>query len=142
MGSGFPLRTNRDADASVLQYLDISVYLVVGDGERVKLTDLHGQDLVLVLEVPEEDRNTKSTVTRTFYVVRVHGGKADILTSGTSESQTIRSSLFSTYALAKSDKTNGAKTSDESHLELWISLMALLVAGFVIFNITRRRRNR
>ena len=132
----------KDAEASVLQYLDISVYLVVGGGERVKLTDLNGQDLTLTLVVPEKDRNTKKTITRTFYIVRVHEKKADILSTSTANTQTFRSSLFSTYAVARSDKENGAKTSDESHLGLWISLMALLVAGFVIFNITRRRKNR
>lgn len=104
------------------------------------VTDLNGHNLTL--EVPAKDRNTKKTITRTFYIVRVHGKKADILSTTTANSQTFQSSLFSTYATAKSDKENGAKTSDESHLELWIGLMALLVAGFVIFNLTRRRKHR
>ena len=132
----------KDPDASVLQYLDISVYLVVGGGERVKLTDLNGQKLTFTLAVPEKDRNTKKTITRTFYILRVHGEKVDNLRTTTDNNLKFSSGLFSTYAVAKSDRENGAKTADESHLELWIALMALLVAGFVTFNILRRRKNR
>lgn len=133
----------KDKDAAAFLYLDISVYVAVGGADPVKLTDLNGQNLTLTLTIPEKNQNKQSNVTRTFYVVRVHGSKADILAEGTSTSQTFKSSLFSTYAAASSDKKNSSvKTSDESNLGLWIGLLALLIIGAVAFNVVRRKKSK
>ena len=133
--------TKKNRKAKPFMYLDISVYVQIAGGERIRLTDLNGKELTLTVTVPAKNRNRDSETVRTFYVVRVHDGQGDVLASGSDIRQTFRSGLFSTYALGSSDQSK-VNTGDNSHLELWIALLALLAVGFVAFNVIRRKKNR
>lgn len=88
-------------DYTVAEYLDIELSKKVGDTE----TDIHElkNPITLVITVPEALRATG----REFAVVRVHEGKASILSDLDSDPNTVtfKTDRFSTYALMYLDVT-------------------------------------
>ena len=94
--------TAEHSGAKVAQYLDFSMYKKVGDDTPTKLTDLNGHKLTITITVPKAFRAPKG-VKRTFYIVRVHDGKAEIIASGTGKKVEVKTDKFSTYALAYED---------------------------------------
>ena len=141
--------TTKAKNAKADQYLDISVFLKIGKDAEIRLTDLRDTPVKLTLTVPEANR-AKNGEKRTFYMVRVHQGKAEILTSGAGPELTFTSGLFSTYGLGESDEviptatptvkpTTSPRTADDSQMALWIAVFALLLVGLIAFNIFRRR---
>ena len=132
------------------QYLDISLYKVIGNS-RTSIKETAGK-ITVRIDVPERLRNTDRTKTRTFAVIRVHGGKAELLSDldNNEDTITIATDRFSTYAVIykdtadknsvvrisvedgskKSDgaKDNEPKTGDNTPLELCATLS--MIAGF------------
>jgi len=96
------------ANASVLQYYDITVHAVIMDPEweneleSVPVTDLGEQNaLTITLNVPNKFKADMKTE-RTFHIIRVHEG-ISILYSSTDVKLPFSSHLFSTYALGATD---------------------------------------
>lgn len=132
------------------QYLDISLYKVIGSSRNI-ITETDGK-ITVRIDVPESLRNTDHTKTRIFAVIRVHGGKAELLSDldNNEDTITIATDRFSTYAVVykdtadknsvvrisvedgskKSDgaKDNEPKTGDDTPLELCATLS--MIAGF------------
>ena len=94
--------TAEHSGAKVAQYLDFSMYKKVGDDTPTKLTDLKGHAITVTITAPKAFRAPKG-VKRTFYIVRVHDGKAEIIASGTGKKVEVKTDKFSTYALAYED---------------------------------------
>lgn len=143
------------ADGEVGMYLDLSLFKKIGDDAANKVTDTNGTMISVTVEIPESLRNTDANKTRMFYVVRVHNGVAEFLTSGTTEMNiTFETGLFSTYAIVYSDvdtsivpdgtPDTGAdtgkgnpQTGDTNSVVLW---MMLLVAGCGVAAVAYRKR--
>jgi len=96
--------TAKDKGGKVAQYLDFSMYKQVGSDKPTKLTDLKGHAITITITVPKAFR-APAGVKRTFYVVRVHDGEAQIVGSGTGNSVKVSTDKFSTYALTYVDET-------------------------------------
>ncbi len=93
------------------QYLDINLYKVVG-GSRSAVTQT-GRKITVTIQVPDSLKNTDGTKTRTFVVIRVHDGKAELLTDldNKEDTITIETDRFSTYDIVYQDtagKNGGA----------------------------------
>ena len=92
---------------TVGQYLNIDLYKLA-EAER---TDIHetAKKIKIVIAVPEALRNADSSKTRTFAVVRVHDGRAELLADldGSADTITIETDRFSTYAIVYQDTANG-----------------------------------
>ena len=95
--------TAQNSNAQVAQYLDFSMYKQIGNDSPTRLTDLHGHKISITITVPQAFR-APAGIRRTFNTVRVHEGKAEIIGSGTGNSVTVESDLFSTYALTYVDE--------------------------------------
>ena len=133
------------------QYLAISLYKVIGSS-RTDITETDGK-ITVRIDVPDSLKNTDTTKTRTFAVIRVHGGKAELLSDldNNADTITIATDRFSTYAIVYKDTTgeNGSvvrisvedgseksggakddepKTGDNTPLELCATLS--MIAGF------------
>ncbi|MBR1854437.1 MAG: hypothetical protein IJ794_15070, partial [Lachnospiraceae bacterium] len=80
---------------------------------ETKVTDTGSRQISFVLEVPEDMRNQDSNIIRTFYVLRVHDGAADVLAQGTGDQISVSSSLFSTYVIAYHDEKVGQDDDDD-----------------------------
>ena len=91
--------------APEILYVDISLYKKVGEGEEVKVTNTNGK-IKISIEVPESIRSTETGVVRTYRVVRIHNGVAELL-EGTYDPVThlftFETDRFSTYALTYQD---------------------------------------
>ena len=96
-------------------YYDISV-LVKANGEEIaKLREL-GQKIKVQLEVSKDLPAVASGFSRTYSVIRVHDGKAEIIEEGLTANNgkiTIETDKFSTYAVTYTDTvTTNPKTGD------------------------------
>ena len=164
------------------QYMDISLFKKIGenDAEAVHYSEV---PLRFSITIPEElklknaDANGRGkneageSVTRTFYMLRVHDGIADCVAQGTGDTIECSSSLFSTYMLtyrdekvkddkvpvtddSKDDGSGGdsdggsssaktVKTGDSSFLFLWVAVLviAVILGGIMLF-ILRKRQDR
>lgn len=89
--------------ARVGMYLDMNFYKRVGGNSDTRITDLKGYDLSVNVDVPKE-LQAPAGVRRTYYIIRVHDGKAELLMSSTSMSFGFRTDKFSTYTLAYNDE--------------------------------------
>ena len=95
--------TAKDKNGKVAQYLDFSMYKRIGKDPAKKLTDLKGHNVTITITVPKAFE-APAGVKRTFYIVRVHDGKAEIVGSGTGSTIYVNTDKFSTYALTYVDE--------------------------------------
>ena len=88
-------------------YMDVSLYKRIGNDSPKKVTKTNGM-VEVTITIPEEWLNTDASVTRTFYILRVHNGVAELLKcrpgAGAGE-YIFETDAFSTYALLYTDKT-------------------------------------
>ena len=96
--------TAKDKGGKVAQYLDFSMFKQIGKDKPTRLTDLKGHAITITITVPKAFR-APAGVKRTFYVVRVHDGEAQIVGTGTGNSVKVSTDKFSTYALTYVDET-------------------------------------
>ena len=94
------------------QYLDINLFKVVGDS-RTAITQTK-EKITVTIAVPDRLKNTDGTKTRTFAVLRVHDGKAQLLADLDQEADTItiETDRFSTYAVVYKDTAAAAGNRD------------------------------
>ena len=108
--------TEKSEDAKIVGYYDISV-LVKADGTEIdRLTTLI-DPITLTIVLPAELQEVAEGYTRTYYIVRVHDGKAELLETSLSEdgkSLTFETDKFSTYALTYVDSLASEETPGET----------------------------
>lgn len=138
------------------QYLDISLYKVIGDSRTV-ITETNGM-IIVTIAVPESLKSADPAATRTFAVLRVHNGVAELLADldNSSDMITIATDRFSTYAIVFKDtagigsdeaavsdadknnpnpvsqKDNEPKTGDTAPVELYATLAMIMGLGYLL----------
>ena len=93
-------------DAEVGMYFDASLFKQIGNGEAVEVENIDGT-VTITMKVPENLRNTDTSVERTYQLISVYGDKASILPCSYDETDgtlTFTTDTFGTYALTYSDK--------------------------------------
>lgn len=145
-------------------YLDISMWKVIGDSEPEKVTGAElSKKVKISVELPENLIAPKGK-TRTYYVIRVHNGVAEILpTTLNGKTITFETDRFSTYSIWYTEKdvkgTDGgsgdtgnnkkpadakkaARTGDYNHIGLLCLLLAMsavVTSGTIVY---KRKKNR
>lgn len=120
-------------------YLDITLTKQLGESTPVKLTETAGA-VTVTITVPDELRNTDSKMVRTYKIIRVHEGKADVLDASFDEKTgklSFETDRFSTYTLVYTDTpvSDNPKTGDNAPLALAITVMLIsLCSVFVIIS--------
>lgn len=93
-------------------YMDVSLYKRIGNDSPKKVTKTNGM-VEVTITIPEEWLNTGASATRTFYILRVHNGVAELLKcrpgAGAGE-YIFETDAFSTYALLYTDKAEDKGT--------------------------------
>ena len=81
------------------QYLDVSLFKVIG-GSRSTISETK-EALFITIKIPDNLKISDSTKTRTFSIIRVHGGVAETLKDldDSDDTITIATNRFSTYAI-------------------------------------------
>ncbi len=93
-------------EAELGMYLGVTLWKQIGDGEEVAVTETNGS-LTISFEVPDSLINTDPSVVRSYQIIRVHEGKAEIIPCEYSEETrtiTFKTDKFSTYALVYTDR--------------------------------------
>lgn len=89
------------------QYMDISLFKVIG-GSRNVISETK-EALLITIKVPDSLKNTDSKRARTFAVIRVHNGVAEMLEDldHADDTITIASDRFSSYAIVYKESDGG-----------------------------------
>lgn len=89
------------------QYMDISLFKVIG-GSRNAISETK-EALLITIKVPDSLKNTDSKRARTFAVIRVHNGVAEMLEDldDADDTITIASDRFSSYAIVYKESDSG-----------------------------------
>ena len=130
---------------TLAKYLNVSLYMRIGDNNAFRVTKCGGRIKVSIL-LPEEFRADG----RTYGVIRIHDGSASLLSADYDKDThmlTFESDRFSTFAVvytdspkaaesqtetASGDRSNGtgtAQTGDDANPTLWVLLMAISAAA-------------
>ena len=103
----------KDTDAVVCICLDISLYKQIEGESPIAITSIGTETVEVALTIPKQFRNTRAETDRSFYVVRVHSGRADVLQpTVTGNSLSFSTGLFSTYAIFYIDRTESISAAD------------------------------
>lgn len=152
--------TASKAGYTIGQYIDISLYkYMTVDGVTDDGVQLHStaDKIKIAVQIPENLINKDSKVERTYYIIRYHDGKAEII-EGTYDEKTqtftFETDKFSDYAIAYKDvkkadatgtnnavkTTKSVKTGDATNVFGY--LIALIGAFAVILGLFASRRKR
>lgn len=137
-------------NAQIGVYIDINLYKQIGDKDAEKITNTD-KPLTITLPIPQELINTNENVQRTYFMVRVHDGKAEIIDSIHDEAEqtlTFSTDRFSTYAIGYSDVVNEVVTEAEPAPEAqqeafpwWIVVVGVAATtAIVAFGIYNRKK--
>lgn len=130
--------------ATVGLYLDITLSKQLGDKAAVKVTETNGA-VTITISVPENLRNTDTTVSRTYKVVRIHGGKADILDAvydAATGKLSFETDGFSTYGIVYTDAAipSSPQTGDDSHTALYVVVMLTSAAALAVLVLNEKKK--
>lgn len=101
------LEDHIDENANIAQYLDINILVKAEDQVIGEVNELN-EEITFTVAIPEDLMKEG----RTFYVIRVHDGKAETLDTVENEDGTLtfKTDKFSTYALAYEDAQESITT--------------------------------
>ncbi|MCH5257833.1 MAG: hypothetical protein J1D87_11110, partial [Lachnospiraceae bacterium] len=137
---------NREEELTLGAYIDISMFIKIGDDDWNMVTQ-SGEPIDVVIGIPDE----LQTDGRTFYIARCHEGEYALLNDMDTEAETItiRTELFSTYAIVyRQTDTAGSKCS-LCHIcptflgiccFIWLAIITVAVI-VVILIVSKRRKN-
>ena len=128
-------------------YLDLTLLKKVGSLKEVSVTET-AAGVVVKLDIPENLKNTDSSVERKYTVVRIHDGVAEALeTSCENGVITFTTDKFSTYAICYEDvaatgngqaSDNTINTGDVYNIALYVLFAVVSCAGLA-FVVLRRK---
>lgn len=135
----------KKGNATVGMYFDIDLFKQIGNDAAQIVTNTNGT-VTISLKVPEKLLNKDSSVTRTYQMIRIHNGVAEVVDCKFDASTgkiSFETDAFSTYALVYSDKNSEKnsdvvpKTGETSVVTFWICLAVVSGAGALYFGRKR-----
>ena len=156
-------------DADVALYLDIAMFKQVGENEASRLTQLSDK-VQITFKLDDSYINTDKDVTRTYSIIHVHDGKAEVITpvfDANAKTLSFQTDRFSTYALVYTDVVNTPPTEetvppteetvpptekpappadtpatgDSFQPAFWIACMTLSIFGIAVLLLNAKRRH-
>ena len=123
----------------VAAYYDINV-LVKADGEEIaKLREL-GKKIKLELAIPEKLPEVPTGCTRTFSVIKIHNGKAEVIAEGVEAKDgkvPCETDSFSTYALTYTDKVATNPKTGDTIMYVAITFVIAMTSVIVVKKIRK-----
>ena len=101
-----------------LRCMDISLFKQIGEKAPEEITDITGGKVTLTITIPEDLRNMDTGRTRSYQMVRVHNGAAEVLDTeyhAEKGTLTFASDKFSIYAIAYKDADVNTGNSDNNN---------------------------
>ena len=148
-------------DADVALYLDIAMFKQVGENEASRLTQLSDK-VQITFKLDDSYINTDKDVTRTYSIIHIHNGKAEVITpvfDAATKTLTFETDRFSTYAVVYTDVENVPPTEetvpptekptppaeipatgDSFQPAFWIACMTLSIFGIAVLLLDAKRK--
>jgi len=148
------------------QYIDISLYKKIGSNPEKIVTQTNSK-LRITIQLPKTLINLDTVKTRTYTVIRVHNGVAEVLDTvydSKSDTLTFDSDQFSTYAIAykdvpvdnKADIEENKPTEDDKKpvisdngnkspqtgdtMVIWVLMALFVISGSILVLFSRKRK--
>ncbi|MGN0339552.1 MAG: MBG domain-containing protein [Lachnospira sp.] len=99
-----------DLDMQIGANLDVSLFKKVGDAAPEKISETGEAKVTVYITLPDELKQTDSSVNRTYYIFFCHNGVVDKITPAYDSQKGVLSfaaDRFSVYTIAYVDKTSG-----------------------------------
>lgn len=131
---------------SILGYFDINLYNTFDDTVKVEKISENDEKVKVTLPKPANLPTLEDGFTRTYYIVRVHNGVAELIEATLNEDGTISfyTDKFSTYALTykdvKAQTTTTTNPNTADNVLVYTSVVAISVlgiAGTVVYSKKR-----
>ena len=134
-------------DGKVAMYLDVAMLKQVGENEISRLTQLNGK-VQIAFKLADSYINANKNVTRTYSIIHVHNGKAEIITpmfDAATKTLTFATDRFSSYAVVYTDVTTAPPaeipaTGDNFQLVFWVSCMSLSFLATAALLVVSKRK--
>lgn len=137
--------TDGEGELTLGAYIDISMYIRIGDGDWDAITKA-GEPIEVVIGIPDDLLSDE----RTYYIARSHEGDFALLNDLDSEPDTItiKTELFSTYAIVYRQPEAAGSRCGLCHIcptflgicyFIWLAVI-MVVMGVIIYMILRKQR--
>lgn len=143
---------NKVNNATIAAFFDVTIAVKNSDNNQLIGTlDELNEEIELIILLPDELKNNNSNVNRTYYIIREHDDKVELLDATISEDGNylvFKSHKFSTYALAYSDSSidnnsskvvNNPKTGDNITLYIVATGLALICMVIIALKIRKNK---
>ena len=138
--SGISAKAGQIGESVAVSY-DLSLVKRIGNEPEV-IRDTGGIPISVTLDIPQELRKAPLGYYRSFSLIHLHNGTAEVIAQGTGTSFTFTTTSFSAYAISYRDiklpPTASPPTGDTAHLPLWSVL--LLFSGCGLLCLVRKKR--
>ena len=120
----------KNTDAVVCMCLDISLYKQLEGKSPVAITSIGTDSIEITLTIPEQFRDNNSGIVRSFYIVRIHSGDAEVIQPTVSGNNIVFSTdRFSSYALFYVDRSESLSGTDGTDATAGTTTLASMTAG-------------
>ena len=124
-------------------YLDITLSKQLGNEAAVQITETNGA-VTITISVPETLRNTDSAVNRTYKVIRIHGGKTDVLDAvydAATGELSFETDAFSTYGIVYTDAEipSSPQTGDNAYTAIYVAVMLVSAAALAVLVLNKKK---
>ncbi len=131
-------------DYIVGEYLDIQLFKLIG-ADRTAILQTNGK-IRIVIDVPDSLK-AGAGKTRTYAIMRVHDGAAELLSDldGAEDTITIETDKFSTYVVVYRETNNGSvpdsepKTGDTDPIRLYATLAMVAGGAYLLLYFEERK---
>ena len=138
--SGISAKAGQIGESVAVSY-DLSLVKRVGNDPEI-IRDTGGIPISVTLDIPQELRKAPLGYYRSFSLIHLHDGTAEVIAQGTGTSFTFSTTSFSAYAISYRDiklpPTASPPTGDTARLPLWSIL--LLFSGCGLLCLARKKR--
>lgn len=143
------IKTEKKVELKVASFFDITLNVKNNvTGENLGTLTTLGKKVAFNVALPEELTKVEEGYTRTYYIVRYHDGKAEILdTELNGKVLTFETDKFSTYAIAyedvktvKEETVVNPPTGDKIVLDLVVGIVSVAGLGLVAKSIAKRKK--
>ena len=138
--SGISAKAGQIGESVAVSY-DLSLVKRIGNEPEI-IRDTGGIPISVTLDIPQELRKAPLGYYRSFSLIHLHDGTAEVIAQGTGSSFTFTTTSFSAYAISYRDiklpPTASPPTGDTARLPLWSVL--LLLSGCGLLCLARKKR--
>ncbi len=131
--SGISAKAGQIGEKIAANY-DIALYKRIGNYPK-QIRDTGGRVISVTLDIPDEMYKAPLGYYRSFSLIHLHDGTAEVLAQGTGRSFSFSTTSFSSFAISYQDiklsPSSSPPTGDTARIPLWGTMLLLSVCGLL-----------